>query len=122
MLTMKDRNANRKIRHERLRKKLAGTPVRPRLAVYRSLKHIYAQLIDDENGVTLASISTKCKDLAKEIVGKNKVDQAKVVGKFVGEKAKGDGIASAVFDRGGYKFHGRVKALCEAAREAGLDI
>ena len=103
--------------HNRIRKKVQGTATRPRLAVFRSNKAIYGQLIDDLNGVTLAAASSMEKDLQAE---GNKVDQSKVVGKALGERAKSKGIESVVFDRGGYLYHGRVKALAEGAREGGL--
>ena len=103
--------------HNRIRKKVQGTPSRPRLAVYRSNKAIYCQLIDDLNSVTIAAASSL--EAACKVDG-NKVDQSKVVGKTLGERAKAKGIATAVFDRGGYLYHGRVKALAEGARESGL--
>lgn len=103
--------------HNRIRKKVQGTPSRPRLAVYRSNKAIYCQLIDDLNSVTLASASSL--EAACKTDG-SKVDQSKVVGKTLGERAKAQGIDAAVFDRGGYLYHGRVKALAEGARESGL--
>ena len=110
----------RKRRHTRVRKRLSGTPERPRLNVFRSLNHIYAQVIDDANGVTLAAASSLEDRKTKEFHGKNKVEQAAVVGKLVAERAQGAGITQVIFDRGGYKYHGRVKALAEASREAGL--
>jgi len=109
-------NSRRRI-HNRIRKKIQGTPTRPRLAVYRSNKAIYCQLIDDLNGVTLAAASSLEKDLAQ---AGNKVDQSKAVGKSIGERAKGKGIETVVFDRGGYLYHGRIKALADGAREGGL--
>jgi large subunit ribosomal protein L18 len=110
--------AARQRRHKRVRKSISGTPTRPRLAVYRSLTHIYAQVIDDEQGRTLAAAS----DLEKELRGVqgNKSARAKAVGAALAEKAKAAGVAAVVFDRGGNKYHGRVKALAEAAREGGL--
>ena len=103
--------------HNRIRKKIQGTATRPRLAVFRSNKAIYCQLIDDLNGVTLAASSS----LEKDIAGTgNKTEQSKAVGKSLGEKAKSKGIETVVFDRGGYLYHGRVKAVAEGAREAGL--
>ncbi len=122
MLTKIDRKAKRNVRHERLRKKVQGSAACPRLAVYRSNKHIYAQLIDDEAGKTLVSVCTLEADVKGEVSGEKKVDQAKKIGALIGKKAAESGISSAVFDRGGNKFHGRVKALCDAAREAGLKI
>jgi large subunit ribosomal protein L18 len=117
--------ASNKIRlrkHVRVRKKIKGTPERPRLNVFRSLNHIYAQIIDDVNGVTLVSASTLDKELkGKMKFGGNK-EAAKEVGKLIGSKALGKGIKSVVFDRGGYLYHGRVKELAEGAREEGLDF
>ncbi len=103
----------------RIRKKISGTAETPRLSVFRSNKHIYAQLINDEKGITLASTSSKEKEISekKDI---NKTVKAKMVGNKIGEKAKESGIVSVVFDRGGYLYHGRVKALAESARKAGL--
>ncbi len=105
--------------HNRIRKKIQGTPSRPRLAVYRSNKAIYCQLIDDLNSVTLAAASSL--EAACKVDG-NKVEQSKAVGKTLGERAKAQGIDTAVFDRGGYLYHGRVKALAEGARESGLNF
>lgn len=105
--------------HRRIRRKVHGTPERPRLAVFRSVAHIYAQIIDDAAGRTLASASSVEKDGRK---GGGNVASAKEVGKRVAERAKEKGIAKVVFDRGGYLYHGRVKALAEAAREAGLEF
>jgi len=110
--------AARTRRHARVRKKVAGTPEQPRLAVYRSLTHIYAQVIDDEKGHTVAAASSLEKDL-RGVTG-NKTARAKAVGTAVAEKAKAAGVSRVVFDRGGNQYHGRVKALAEAAREAGL--
>ena len=111
------RNDNRVARHERVRKDISGTPNMPRLCVYRSSKNIYAQIIDDVNGKTLASASSL--DKAFEGYGGNK-EAAKKVGQMVAEAAKNAGIEEVVFDRGGYLYHGRVKELAEGAREAGL--
>ena len=111
----------RKRRHFRVRRKLSGTPERPRLNVFRSLNHIYAQVIDDSQGATLAaasSLDAGVLDAGKEDQGK--IGQASLVGKLIAERAKETGISQVVFDRGGYRYHGRVKALAEAAREAGL--
>ena len=117
-----DSNKARLKRHRRVRAKISGTAERPRLNVFRSTKHIYAQLIDDVNGVTLASASSTDKDLRAEIAyGGNKEAAAKV-GKAIGEKAVAKGIKEVCFDRGGYLFHGRVKELADAAREAGLEF
>ena len=118
MIKKVNRNANRKARHMKVRNKISGTPARPRLNVYRSSKNIYAQIIDDVNGTTLVSASTLDKDLDANNGG-NK-DAAKLVGEAVAKKALEKGIEVVVFDRGGYIYHGRVKELAEAAREAGL--
>lgn len=112
----------RQRRHRRLRAKLAGTQQRPRLNVYRSLANIYAQVIDDASGHTLVSASTIDQEVAKQLDDKTKTEAAKLVGKVVAERAKEAGITQVVFDRGGYKYHGRVKALADAAREAGLEF
>lgn len=110
----------RQRRHERVRKQISGTAERPRLAVYRSLRHIYAQVIDDIAGHTLAAASTLDVALSVELTDLNKADQAKAVGKLVGKRAVDAGIDTIVFDRGGFPYHGRVKALAEGARESGL--
>jgi large subunit ribosomal protein L18 len=114
------RDAARHKRHERIRLRLTGTAGRPRLAVFRSLNHIYAQVIDDTSGRTLAAAST----LEKELRGskQTKTEEAKVVGRLVAERARSAGIEHVVFDRAGYQYHGRVKAVADAAREAGLDF
>jgi large subunit ribosomal protein L18 len=104
----------------RIRKRLSGSPERPRMSVYRSNKQIYVQLVDDVNGQTLASASSKEKEIASQKV--NKTDQAKLVGKLIAQKAKEKGINTVVFDRNGYLYHGRVKNLADAARESGLKI
>jgi large subunit ribosomal protein L18 len=114
----KTSRAARVRRHERVRKTVAGTPERPRLAVFRSLTHIYAQVIDDERGHTLAAASSNEK-VSKDATG-NKTERAKSVGSAVAKKALDAGVTQVVFDRGGNKYHGRVKALADAAREAGL--
>ncbi len=111
----------RKRRHVRVRKRIAGTGDRPRLNVFRSLNQIYASIIDDSMGHTLTTASTLDKDLRPELTKMNKTDQAKQVGKLIAERAKKLGVRKVVFDRGGYRYHGRVKALAEAAREAGLE-
>jgi large subunit ribosomal protein L18 len=105
--------------HKRIRRKVSGTTARPRLAIYRSLNHIYAQVIDDEQGKTLASASTTEKDLRGSTGGN--IDAAKRVGREIATRALAHGISSVVFDRGGYLYHGRVKALTDAVREAGLN-
>jgi large subunit ribosomal protein L18 len=116
----KDLQIARQRRHQRVRKKVRGTAERPRLCVYRSLKNIYAQLIDDERGVTLAESSTMAKDLAGKIkYGGNKA-AAKLAGELLAQRALAAGITQAVFDRGGYLYHGRVKELAEGARKGGL--
>ena len=120
MINKTDKNKERVIRHKRVRRKVSGTTERPRLNVYRSLNEIYAQIIDDTKGATLVAASTKDKDLAKSLEKLSKSEQAKVVGKTVAEKAIAKGITEIVFDRGGYLFTGRVKALADGAREAGL--
>src|ERR1022692_3778653 len=116
VITQNKRNAIRQRIHERIRRKLSGTTERPRLNVYRSLNHIYAQVIDDQTGQTLVSAST-----IKMKTGGN-VAAAKEIGKAVAEKAVEKGIKKVVFDRGGYLYHGRIKALADAAREAGLEF
>jgi len=110
----------RERRHTRVRRKVSGTEARPRLNVFRSASHIYAQVIDDVAGHTLAAASDADKDLASSLAGKTKTERAKTVGATVAERAKAKGVSAVVFDRGGYKYHGRVKALADAAREAGL--
>lgn len=120
MITKADKNKVRKKRHARVRRKITGTPERPRLNIYRSNKHIYAQLIDDLNGVTLASASTLDKDFNTE--DRANVDAAKEVGTLVAKRAVEKGHKDVIFDRGGYLYHGRVKALADAAREAGLQF
>ncbi len=120
MITKQDKNVVRKKRHARVRRNLFGTESRPRLNVYRSNKHIYAQLIDDVNGVTLASASTIDKELNLDAT--SNVEAAKQVGELIAKRALDKGHKSVVFDRGGYLYHGRVKALADAAREAGLEF
>jgi large subunit ribosomal protein L18 len=116
------RSAHRQRIHRRVRQKVAGTPERPRLAVYRSLNHIYAQVIDDGAGKTLVSASSIDKEMRKQTKGGGNVATATVVGKAIADRAKAAGISQVVFDRGGYKYHGRVEALAQAAREAGLEF
>jgi large subunit ribosomal protein L18 len=118
MITETKRNEIRKRIHARIREKLAGTGERPRLNVYRSLNHIYAQVIDDQKGETLVSAST----LSLKLKSGGNVAAAKETGKAVAEKAVEKGIKKVVFDRGGYLYHGRIKALADAAREAGLEF
>jgi large subunit ribosomal protein L18 len=117
MLKQFDRKAARARRHRRVRVRLVGTGQRPRLSVFRSLHHVYAQLIDDETGRTVAAAST-----AQLKSGKKDADAAAAVGRAIAERAKAAGVTSAVFDRGGFLYHGRVKALADAAREAGLEF
>ncbi len=118
---MKDsRNVRRLARHGRVRKKVFGTPIRPRLCVYRSINNIYAQIIDDTKGHTLISASTLDKEIKDTLKYAGNKDAAKVVGELIGKKAVEKGIDTVTFDRGGYLYHGRVKELADAAREAGL--
>jgi large subunit ribosomal protein L18 len=112
--------AARERRHRRVRKHLAGTSERPRLNIFRSLNHIYVQVIDDAKSVTLISASSLDVDVAKKAKGQTRTEQAKLVGQLVAERALKAGVNEVVFDRGGYKYHGRVKALAEASRKAGL--
>ncbi|MBI1740623.1 MAG: 50S ribosomal protein L18 [Acidobacteriales bacterium] len=121
MLTRTSRNVTRRRVHDRIRKKMFGTPERPRLNVYRSLNHIYAQVVDDLKGVTIAAASTAEGKKGERPTGGN-VAAAKNVGKAIAERAKQKGVTQVVFDRGGYLYHGRVKALADAAREAGLQF
>jgi large subunit ribosomal protein L18 len=114
------RSAHRERIHSRLRRTLSGNTERPRLCVFRSLRHIGAQVIDDSTGRTLVAASSLDQDVRKEITGGGNVAASKVVGKIVAQRATDAGITLVVFDRGGYKYHGRVKALADAAREAGL--
>ncbi|GAA5417674.1 50S ribosomal protein L18 [Paraliobacillus ryukyuensis] len=120
MITKPDKNLVRKKRHRRVRRTLFGTVERPRLNVYRSNKHVYAQLIDDIAGVTLASASTVEKDFDLESTGN--VEAAKKVGELIATRAQEKGFNNVVFDRGGYLYHGRIQALADAAREAGLEF
>ena len=117
-----DRRAARLRRHKRVRKHVIGTSERPRLNVFRSLRHIYAQVIDDSLEQTLISASTVDREVETQIEGLSKIEQARVVGKVLAERALSQGINKVVFDRGGYKYHGRVKALADAAREGGLEF
>lgn len=112
----------RKRRHRRIRAKISGTAERPRLNIFRSLGHVYAQVIDDQVGHTIASASTVDKQLQAELQGKTKKEQATLVGKYVAERAQAAGIKQVIFDRGGYLYHGRVKALADGAREGGLEF
>jgi large subunit ribosomal protein L18 len=117
-----DREAARRRRHKRIRRKVFGTQERPRLNVFRSLQHIYAQVIDDWAGHTLVSASTIDSEIRPQLDELSKTEQARLVGEVVAERALDKGIEKVVFDRGGYKYHGRVKALAEAAREKGLEF
>lgn len=115
-----DTRLARKHRHERVRAKLIGAAARPRLCVFRSLKHIYAQVIDDGAGHTLVSASSLDPEIRDKVAGKKKTESAELVGSVVARRALSKGVSQVAFDRGGYKYHGRVKALAEAARKAGL--
>jgi large subunit ribosomal protein L18 len=116
------KDQHRKRIHRRVRVSLEGTQDRPRLCVYRSLGHIYAQVIDDRQGKTLVSASSVDGETKKNLKGGGNIAAAKVIGKTIAERAKSAGVGKVVFDRGGYKYHGRVKALADAAREAGLQF
>ena len=112
----------RRIRHKRVRETLGGTSSRPRLNVFRSLNHIYAQIIDDTQGHTLVTASTLDPETRSRVDGMSKTEKARTVGTLLAEKALNRGIKEVVFDRGGYKYHGRIKALAEASRQAGLKL
>jgi large subunit ribosomal protein L18 len=116
------RRAGRLARHDRIRKKIEGTADRPRLSVRRSLSHIYAQIIDDVSGKSLLNLSSLSPEVKSAAEGKTKTEASKELGKLVAQKAIAAGIKNVVFDRGGYLFHGRVKAVADAAREAGLEF
>ena len=122
MFKKRDRNEVRVIRHERVRKKISGTPARPRLCVYRSLNHIYAQIIDDSVGNTLVAASTVEKEISSQIGEADKKGASKIVGKVIAQRALQKGIKEVVFDRGGYIYTGRVAELAAGAREGGLDF
>lgn len=122
MITKRDKNENRKIRHTRVRKKISGTNARPRFDVYRSLNHIYVQVIDDTKGITLASASTMDAAIKAQTAEMTKKEAAKLVGKIAAERTIATGIKSVVFDRGGYVYTGRVAEVANGAREAGLDF
>ena len=121
-MRLEDKERLRKKRHRRVRYKINGTAERPRLNVSRSLQHIYAQLIDDTTGRTLAAASTLDASLRGNLEKSGNVEAAKAVGKLIAERGKEKGVTSVVFDRGGYKYHGRVQALADAAREGGLQF
>jgi large subunit ribosomal protein L18 len=116
------RPSERKVRHLRVRKRVNGTPERLRLNVFRSSAHIYAQVIDDTRGITVAAASSIDTDLREQLNGRPKMDKSTAVGKLVAERARAKGVTRVVFDRGGYRYHGRIKAVAEAARGAGLDF
>ncbi|MGB9867169.1 MAG: 50S ribosomal protein L18 [Bacillota bacterium] len=122
MLKRVDRNEARKRRHLRVRKKVSGTPTRPRLCVFRSLKHIYAQIIDDQAGHTLCAAGSLDPELRSQLKNGGNIEAAKKVGELIAKRALEKGITKVVFDRGGYLYHGRVKALADAARAAGLEF
>jgi large subunit ribosomal protein L18 len=116
------RQVSRARRHRRVRNLVSGSAERPRLNVYRSLLHIYAQVIDDNTGSTLASASSLDAELREQMKGKKKAEQARLVGQAVASRAQAQGIKQVVFDRGGYRYHGRVRAVADGAREAGLEF
>jgi large subunit ribosomal protein L18 len=122
MAKEKNRRQMRVVRHERIRGSVSGTAARPRLAVFRSANHIYAQVINDENGVTIVSANTMQADVKSAVGDKKPLEAAKIVGSTVAEKARQAGVTNVVFDRGGFKYHGRVQALAEGARSAGLEF
>jgi large subunit ribosomal protein L18 len=122
MISPIDRSSERRRIHRRIRAKISGDPDRPRLCVYRSLKYIYAQIIDDSQGKTLVAASTAEKEMREKLKQGCNIQASKLVGKAIAERAKAKGIKAVVFDRGGYLYHGRVKAVAEAARESGLDF
>ena len=121
-MSSKSRSEARARRHQRVRAQVSGTAERPRLNVFRSLAHIYAQVIDDISGATLVSASTIDAELRTDMAGKKKAEQAKLVGAALAARAKAKGVTQVVFDRGGYQYHGRVKALADGAREGGLEL
>jgi large subunit ribosomal protein L18 len=120
MISPVDRSRERSRIHRRIREKITGTPTRPRLCVYRSSKYLYAQIVDDSQGKTLAAASTAEKSILGDLKSGGNIEASKRVGKAIAERAKAKGIESVVFDRGGYLYHGRIKAIAEAARESGL--
>ncbi|MCR2043515.1 50S ribosomal protein L18 [Anaerosalibacter massiliensis] len=120
MLKQRNKNEERKKRHMRTRQKLTGTPERPRLNVYRSLEHIYAQVIDDTVGNTIVSASTLDKEIKEKVDNTSNKEAAKLVGELVAKRAQEKGISQVIFDRGGHIYHGRIKELADSAREAGL--
>ncbi len=122
MFRKESKNALRKKRHMRIRTKLSGTPEKPRLNVFRSLKHIYAQVIDDHSGSTVVYASSHDPEIKEKVKGTGNAEAAKLVGELLGKRAQEKGVREVVFDRGGYRYHGRVKALAEGARENGLEF
>lgn len=120
MVKISEAREARKRRHRRVRAKIAGTPDRPRLSVFRSLQHVYAQVIDDVHGHTLAAASSLEPEIQGKLDGASKIQEAQIVGKVVAQRALERGVTKVVFDRGGYLYHGRVRALAEGAREGGL--
>jgi large subunit ribosomal protein L18 len=120
MISFIDRASERRRIHKRIRAKMSGNSVRPRLCVFRSSKYIYAQIIDDTQGITLVTASTAEKDVRGDAKGTGNIQASKLVGKAIADRAKAKGIETVVFDRSGYLYHGRVKAVAEAARESGL--
>jgi large subunit ribosomal protein L18 len=122
MIIKRSRKELRKVRHLRIRKKIYGTPERPRLAVFKSLRYIYAQIIDDTKGHTLVSASSLEKELRSQLKSTKNVEAAKLVGEVIAKRALEKGIKKVVFDRGGFLYHGKVKALADSARAAGLEF
>lgn len=122
MIKKRSRKELRKIRHLRIRKKIMGTPERPRLAVYKSLRYIYAQIIDDTKGHTLVAASSLEKELRSQLKSTKNIEAAKLVGEVIAKRALEKGIKKVVFDRGGFLYHGKVKALADSARAAGLEF
>ncbi|MGH2361043.1 MAG: 50S ribosomal protein L18 [bacterium] len=122
MLKRADRNILRQRRHLRIRRRMGGLPDRPRLSVYRSLNHIYAQIVDDTKGATIIAASTRDPEIRDAVKGKKKTEACALVGELVARRAQAKGIKQVVFDRSGYLYHGRIKALADAARKAGLQF
>jgi len=122
MIRRKGRNESRQRRHLRIRRTVEGTPERPRLSVFRSVAHIYAQVVDDRAGKTLAAASSLDPEIRTQAAGAKKTEAGKLVGQLVARRAKEHGVSRVVFDRGGYMYHGRVKAVADGAREGGLEF
>lgn len=122
MIKGRSRNASRQRRHLRVRRSVRGTSERPRLSVFRSLAHIYAQVVDDQDGRTLAAASSLDPEIRTQVAAAKKTEAGKLVGQLVARRAKAHGVERVVFDRGGYLYHGRVKAVADGAREGGLDF